>query len=84
MTIGEIAEKTNLQESTLRYYEKKGLIKVARDENGRRNYEEAAAVQCRSVWGYCRSTGSMCWNSRRNGKNICRIWMIKLVFIGGP
>lgn len=34
MTIGEIAEKTNLPESTLRYYEKKGLIKVARDGNG--------------------------------------------------
>lgn len=28
MTIGEIAEKTNLLESTLRYCEKKGLIKV--------------------------------------------------------
>ncbi|MDE5932897.1 MAG: MerR family transcriptional regulator [Lachnospiraceae bacterium] len=41
MTIGEIAEKTNLPESTLRYYEKKGLIKVARDENGRRDYEES-------------------------------------------
>lgn len=40
MTIGEIAEKTDLPESTLRYYEKKGLIKVARDGNGRRDYEE--------------------------------------------
>ncbi|MDE7132956.1 MAG: MerR family transcriptional regulator [Lachnospiraceae bacterium] len=41
MTIGEIAEKTDLPESTLRYYEKKGLIKVARDNNGRRDYEES-------------------------------------------
>lgn len=41
MTIGEIAEKTNLPESTLRYYEKKGLIRVPRDKNGRRNYEES-------------------------------------------
>ncbi|MDE7271481.1 MAG: MerR family transcriptional regulator [Lachnospiraceae bacterium] len=40
MTIGEVAEKTNLPESTLRYYEKKGLIKVARDCCGRRDYEE--------------------------------------------
>lgn len=40
MTIGEIAEKTNLPQSTLRYYEKKGLIKVARDQSGRRDYEE--------------------------------------------
>lgn len=41
MTIGEIAKQTDLPESTLRYYEKKKLIKVARDKNGRRNYEES-------------------------------------------
>jgi DNA-binding transcriptional MerR regulator len=41
MTIGEIAAKTNLPESTLRYYEKKGLIKVARDKNKRRNFVES-------------------------------------------
>ena len=41
MTIGEISEKTNLPESKLRYYEKKGLIRVSRDKNGRRNYEES-------------------------------------------
>ena len=41
MTIGEISEKTNLPESTLRYYEKKGLIRVSRDKNGRRNYKES-------------------------------------------
>lgn len=41
MTIGEIAKKTDLPESTLRYYEKKGLIKVARDSGGRRDYEES-------------------------------------------
>lgn len=41
MTIGEIAAKTNLTESTLRYYEKKGLLKVARDQGGRRDYVES-------------------------------------------
>lgn len=41
MTIGEIAAKTNLAESTLRYYEKKGLIRVARDQGGRRDYAES-------------------------------------------
>ena len=40
MTIGEISEKTNLPESTLRYYEKKGLIKESRDKNVRRDNEE--------------------------------------------
>lgn len=40
MTIGEISKKTNLSASTLRYYEKKNLIRVARDKNGLRNYSE--------------------------------------------
>lgn len=41
MTIGEMAKQTNLPESTLRYYEKKGLLKVERDGNGRRVYAES-------------------------------------------
>ena len=41
MKIGEIANKTNLPASTLRYYEKKGLLKVDRDKNGRRYYTES-------------------------------------------
>lgn len=41
MTIGEISKKTNLPESTLRYYEKKKLIKVLRNKNGRRDYAES-------------------------------------------
>ncbi len=41
MTIGEISKRTNLPESTLRYYEKKKLIKVLRDKNDRRNYVES-------------------------------------------
>lgn len=40
MTIGEMARRTGLTESTLRYYEKKGLIRVARDGGGRRDYNE--------------------------------------------
>lgn len=41
MTIGEISKRTNLPESTLRYYEKKKLIRVLRDKNGRRDYVES-------------------------------------------
>lgn len=41
MKIGEIANKTNLPASTLRYYEKKGLLKVDIDKNGRRYYKES-------------------------------------------
>lgn len=40
MRIGEISYKTGLPESTLRYYEKHGLIRVSRDETGRRTYDE--------------------------------------------
>ena len=40
MTIGAMARRTGLTESTLRYYEKKGLIHVARDGGGRRDYDE--------------------------------------------
>lgn len=41
MTIGELARATNISEYTLRYYEKKGLIRVHRDTAGRRCYEES-------------------------------------------
>lgn len=41
MRIGETAERTGISEYTLRYYEKKGLIRVARDAAGRRDYHEA-------------------------------------------
>lgn len=41
MRIRETAERTGISEYTLRYYEKKGLIRVARDAAGRRDYYEA-------------------------------------------
>ena len=40
MTIGELSKATNISEYTLRYYEKKGLIRVNRDKAGRRCYSE--------------------------------------------
>ena len=41
MTIGELSQETNISEYTLRYYEKKGLIRVERDNIGRRCYEQS-------------------------------------------
>ena len=41
MTIGEIAARTQLPESTLRYYEKKMLLRVSRDQSGWRDYAES-------------------------------------------
>ena len=40
MTIGEMSKRTGLTLSTLRYYERKQLIRVARDRNNRRVYDE--------------------------------------------
>lgn len=40
MTIGELAKAAGMTEYTLRYYEKKGLIRVMRDKNGRRCYTQ--------------------------------------------
>lgn len=47
MKIGEIAKQTGLSENTLRYYEKKGLIRVKRDQYQRRVYskQDVAWVQ---------------------------------------
>lgn len=41
MTIGGLSKAVGISEYTLRYYEKKGLIKVKRDPVGRRCYEES-------------------------------------------
>ncbi len=41
MTIGEISKITGISESTLRYYEGKGLIRIERDANNRRVYTPA-------------------------------------------
>ena len=38
MTIGEFSAITGISAYTLRYYEKKGLIRVSRDSAGRRDY----------------------------------------------
>jgi len=40
MRIGEMAEAAGISEYTLRYYERKGLIRVRRDYAGKRCYNE--------------------------------------------
>ena len=40
MKIGLFAQKVKLSTHTLRYYEKRGLIKVDRDQSGQRSYDE--------------------------------------------
>lgn len=40
MTIGEFSAITGISAYTLRYYEKKGLLRVSRDNAKRRNYSK--------------------------------------------
>lgn len=42
MQIGQLAERSGLSRDTLRFYEKLGLIKAFRRENGYRDYPELA------------------------------------------
>jgi MerR family redox-sensitive transcriptional activator SoxR len=54
--IGEVARRTGLRASALRYYETQGLLKPARSANGRRVYDPAA-VDAIEVVIYARSIG---------------------------
>jgi len=40
LTIGEVARRTHLRPSTLRYYEQKGLLPVPKRVHGQRRYDE--------------------------------------------
>ena len=40
MLIGEVENKTNLSRDTIRFYEKKGLIKVGRSDSEWNNYKD--------------------------------------------
>lgn len=64
MTIGEIAERTGLPASTLRYYEARGLIAVSRDGGGRRDYAESDVEWIRFI-RRLKETGMPLKNIRR-------------------
>lgn len=42
LTIGQVAERTGLATSAIRFYEDKGLVTATRDPGGRRRYERSA------------------------------------------
>lgn len=44
-TIGEVARRTNLRPSTLRYYEQIGLLPIAKRVQGRRMYDRVVVQQ---------------------------------------
>lgn len=59
MKIGELADKTGMASSAIRYYEQSGLLpKAERGANGYRDYSEAAVEHLRRIqmaqkaWGF--------------------------------
>jgi DNA-binding transcriptional MerR regulator len=44
LTIGEVAERTGVATSALRYYDERGLLRPAARVSGRRRYSESAVV----------------------------------------
>jgi DNA-binding transcriptional MerR regulator len=45
LTIGELAERTGVPTSALRYYDERGLVRPDRREGGQRRYDTAAVRQ---------------------------------------
>jgi DNA-binding transcriptional MerR regulator len=49
MRIGQLAQATGVSARSLRHYEKRGLLKPRRFENGYRDYSEAAVLQIKRI-----------------------------------
>ena len=52
MTINEIANELNITKRAMKYYEEQGLLKVAKDSNGYRNYSEQDVETLRVISVY--------------------------------
>ena len=52
MTINEIAKELNITKRAIKYYEEQGLLNVAKDSNGYRNYSEQEAETLRMISVY--------------------------------
>lgn len=52
MTINEIAKELNITKRAMKYYEEQGLLKVAKDSNGYRNYSEQDVEMLRIISVY--------------------------------
>lgn len=52
MTVNEIAKELNITKRAMKYYEEQGLLKVAKDSNGYRNYSEQDVETLRIVSVY--------------------------------
>lgn len=52
MTVNEIAKELNITKRAMKYYEEQGLLKVAKDSNGYRNYSEQDVERLRIISVY--------------------------------
>lgn len=52
MTINEIAKEVNMTKRAIKFYEEKGLLTVAKDSNGYRNYTEDDVEKLRKISVY--------------------------------
>lgn len=52
MTINEIAKELNITKRAIKYYEEQGLLNVAKDSNGYRNYSKQDAETLRIISVY--------------------------------
>jgi DNA-binding transcriptional MerR regulator len=56
MSIGEIAERSGVAATTLRFYEQEGLLSAPDRVGGRRRYGESVLVRL-AVIGHCKTAG---------------------------
>ncbi len=69
MTVNEIAKELNITKRAMKYYEEQGLLKVAKDSNGYRNYSEQDVERLRIISVYRKLGISIsgiksCWKKR--------------------
>lgn len=64
MTIGEVARRSGLAASAVRYYERLGLLPAPERVSGRRRYDDAVLVRLRLI-RYARECGFTLQETRR-------------------
>lgn len=70
MKIGQLADATGVSCDTLRFYEKRGLIRAARGGNGYRQY----APETAQLVGYIRIAQKLGFSLAEIGENLPALW----------
>jgi MerR family transcriptional regulator, copper efflux regulator len=70
LRIGRLAEVTGVSRDTLRFYEKRGLIRSQRHANGYRDYPEETA----QLVGYIRTAQSLGFSLSEIGEHLPALW----------